>query len=253
MSLLISLLSLSTLVGFGAQGATILKNDATIDVSGKLAISGDIIDKSLLNNLIQNGIKKYMNENYQSITTDEHQQLESVESTNEHKKLDYSPKSCYDLFKNGERVSEIREIYPWRNYPHISETVYCDQETDGGGWTVIQRRINVTKRENFYRTWAEYRLGFGKIDEEFWLGNDLISELTSNKLQKLRIDLETYEGDKRWANYGFLHVDDKTNRYRLSIGDYSGNAEDSMSYHHGMFFTTKDQDNDKSGKNCANE
>ena len=226
------------------KGDTLLKDDAKIDVNGKLDISGDIINKSYLDTLIQNSIKKFMSKNHQS--------PQSMK-TDEHNEVEYYPKNCYDLYKNGETVSEIREIYPWRNYPHISETVFCDQETEGGGWTVIQRRINVTQRENFFRTWAEYRLGFGKKDEEFWLGNDLINELTSRKLQKLRIDLETYEGDKRWAKYGFFHVDDKENKYKLSIGDYTGNAEDSMSYHNGMFFTTKDYDNDKNSKNCGNE
>ena len=106
-----------------------------------------------------------MKKNYQSMKIDEHQLIDSVESKNEHKKENLYPKSCYDLFKTGETVSEIRGIYPWRNHPHIPETVFCDQDTDGGGWTVIQRRINLTQRENFYRTWAEYRLGFGKKDE----------------------------------------------------------------------------------------
>ena len=43
------------------------------------------------------------------------------------------------------------------------------------------------------------------------------------------------------------------NRYKLSIGDYTGNAEDSMAHHNGMFFSTKDYDNDKNKKNCGNE
>ena len=233
-------------IAFVVKADKLLKNEAAIDVSGKLDISGDIINQEYLNTLIQNNIKKLISKKSKA--------TQSIEPTNEHKELDYYPKSCFDLLKNGDLVSEIKEIYPWRDYPHIPETVYCDQETDGGGWTVIQRRINTTRRENFFRTWAEYRLGFGKKDEEFWLGNDLISELTSRKLQKLRIDLKTYEGDKRWAKYGFFHVDDKYNKYKMSVGDYTGNAEDSLSPHHSMYFSTKDQDNDNYDKsNCANE
>ena len=242
MKLLVKFISVFLLTNFVVKAEIHRKNEASVDVCGKLDISGDLINKEYLNKLIQNSIEDILSKN-----------SKSTESLNENNEIGYYPKNCFELFENGDSVSEIKVIYPWRNYPHIPETVYCDQETDGGGWTVIQRRINVTKREDFYRTWAEYRLGFGKKDEEFWLGNDLISELTSKKLQKLRIDLETYEGDTRWAKYGFFHVDDKNNKYKLSVGEYTGNSAESFSYHHGSFFTTKDQDNDKHKDNCATE
>lgn len=33
---------------------------------------------------------------------------------------------------------------------------------------VFQRRMN--GKTDFYRTWSEYRAGFGNLSEEFWLG-----------------------------------------------------------------------------------
>ena len=44
---------------------------------------------------------------------------------------------------------------------------YCDQETDGGGWTVIQRRADITPRQDFNLGWSAYKHGFGQLDAEF--------------------------------------------------------------------------------------
>ncbi|XP_067044652.1 uncharacterized protein [Acropora muricata] len=43
-------------------------------------------------------------------------------------------------------------------------SVYCDQTTDGGGWTVIQRRQS-PYLVSFNRGWVEYQGGFGNVNE----------------------------------------------------------------------------------------
>ncbi|KAI8747839.1 BgiBFREP21.3 [Biomphalaria glabrata] len=130
--------------------------------------------------------------------------------------------------------------------------VMCDTKTDGGGWIIFQRRIN--GKVDFYRGWKEYRDGFGDYNiGEFYLGNENIFSLTSTGQYDLRIDLE-FNNKKYFAQYENFKVLSETEKYKLKIGKYSGNARDSLSYHNNMFFTTFDRDNDvDSGYNCAEE
>ncbi|GFO42202.1 ficolin-2 [Plakobranchus ocellatus] len=120
--------------------------------------------------------------------------------------------------------------------------------TDRGGWIVIQRRS--TGNVDFYRDWATYKKGFGTPDDEFWLGNERIHALTSSGTWELRVDLK-YKGKEAFAQYKNFSVESESNKYRLKIGSYSGNAGDSLSYHNGQKFSTFDNDNDKSGESCA--
>ncbi|KAK3709311.1 hypothetical protein RRG08_057677, partial [Elysia crispata] len=75
--------------------------------------------------------------------------------------------------------NDVNKVYPkYIMVPQftLKREILCDTQTDGGGWTVIQRR---TKGDVFFnRDWASYREGFGKLDGDFWLGNEAIHILT---------------------------------------------------------------------------
>ena len=118
----------------------------------------------------------------------------------------------------GDSGSGLRQVYPYHGRPYHPVTVFCDNTIDGGGWTVLQRRINNTVREDFFRSWQEYQEGFGDPEEEFWLGLDVLYELTSTISQKLRIDLDDYEGEHRWAKYRTFRVGSEDTNYNLTIG-----------------------------------
>ena len=125
-------------------------------------------------------------------------------------------------------------------------------ETDGGGWTVFQRRQDGSV--DFYRYWTDYENGFGDLTGEFWLGLSKIHRLTEEGSNTLRVDLGDFEGNTAYANYSTFSISDGSTEYILTVGGYSGTAGDSMDYHNGMRFTTRDNDNDlRSGNNCAQQ
>jgi hypothetical protein len=132
--------------------------------------------------------------------------------------------------------------------------VYCDMDTDGGGWTVFQRRQDGSVK--FYNDWAAYQAGFGNLGGEFWLGNDNLATLTGAKQNVLRIELEDWASTRRYAQYGDFKVLGAASQYELtSLGAFSGTAVDSLSPRHlGMKFTTLDQDHDTwTTGNCAED
>ncbi|PIK37566.1 fibrinogen-like protein A [Apostichopus japonicus] len=129
--------------------------------------------------------------------------------------------------------------------------VYCNNSIDGGSWTVIQRRLDGSV--DFYRTWNEYKQGFGFPERDFWLGNDKLSLLTNQKDYELRIDMNNHEGVSYVVKYSLFRVSDEWSKYKLILGDYlpeSTAERDSLSYHSNMAFSTYDRDNDLNGGNC---
>ena len=136
------------------------------------------------------------------------------------------PKSCLQVLQSGNNSTGVYRINPDGNKPI---TVSCDMTTDGGGWTVFQRRLDGSV--NFYRGWTDYKLGFGNLSGEFWLGNDNLHRIAAAGNMTLRVDLEDFDGNVSFAEYSIFKVADGSDKYRLLIGGYKGTAGDSMTYH----------------------
>ncbi|CAG2214195.1 Angiopoietin-related protein 1,Ficolin-1-A,Angiopoietin-1,Fibrinogen C domain-containing protein 1,Ryncolin-1,Tenascin-N,Angiopoietin-related protein 7,Angiopoietin-related protein 6,Ficolin-3,Fibrinogen C domain-containing protein 1-B,Fibroleukin,Fibrinogen-like protein 1,Ficolin-1,Ficolin-1-B,Angiopoietin-4,Tenascin-R,Ryncolin-2,Techylectin-5B,Fibrinogen C domain-containing protein 1-A,Microfibril-associated glycoprotein 4,Fibrinogen-like protein A,Ryncolin-3,Angiopoietin-2,Tenascin-X,Ficolin-2,Tenascin len=104
---------------------------------------------------------------------------------------------------------------------------------------VIQRRKD--GNTNFYRGWQDYKIGFGDQTEEFWLGNEKIHKLTTGERYQLRIELQDWNNDTKYALYNTFNLGNEASGYKLTIGGYSGTAGDSMIYSNGATFGTKDE------------
>ncbi|XP_051892775.1 tenascin-like isoform X2 [Pristis pectinata] len=157
------------------------------------------------------------------------------------------PKDCSQTLLNGETSSGLQTIFLNGNRSQPLQ-VYCDMTTDGGGWMVFQRREN--GQVDFFRNWKNYTAGFGNPSGEFWLGLENLHKITSEGRYQLRVDLQD-EGDTAYAVYDKFVVLDARSRYKLHIGAYRGTAGDSLSYHEGRPFSTRDRDNDVAVTNCA--
>ena len=126
-------------------------------------------------------------------------------------------KNCAELYKSGEITSGVYNINPDGAVPDFE--VFCDQTNAGGGWTVVQRRLNGSL--DFNRNWSDYRNGFGTLDGEFWIGMEKIHRLTKSQ-SKLRVDLEDIDGITTYAEYDIFVVATESEKYQLSFGKYSG-------------------------------
>ncbi|MEE6496003.1 hypothetical protein FKM82_002199 [Ascaphus truei] len=157
------------------------------------------------------------------------------------------PQDCAQHLLNGDTQGGVYTVYI-NGEQSQSVPVYCDMRTDGGGWIVFQRRQNGLT--DFFRKWADYGVGFGNLEDEFWLGLDTLHQLTSQGRYEMRIDMRDGQ-EAVYAYYNTFSVGDARSMYKLRIGEYNGTAGDSLTYHQGRPFSTKDRDNDVAVTNCA--
>ena len=181
---------------------------------------------------------------------------------------DFLIENCCDL---GFRPSVFSDItnkpkqYKMKNFCGNNRStvtkVYCDTITDGGGWLVVQRRIDGSV--DFNRDWSEYKKGFGTVPiestdstGEFWIGLYSLHCLTNQGQWELRIDYTFANGTKGYLTYSNFRVGPATEQYPLTISGFDGVTTDPSLPRplNGMKFSTKDNDNDLSDYvNCATQ
>ena len=116
-------------------------------------------------------------------------------------------RDCLEHKQVGVKVNGVYKIY--QNVLKIIQ-VYCDQTTDGGGWTVFQRRIDGSV--DFFRDWENYKQGFGKPS----------------------------------VKYANFHITNAATKYTLHVNGFSGTLADVLKKSNRQKFSTFDSDNDSS-------
>merc|ERR1712106_92091 len=126
--------------------------------------------------------------------------------------------------------------------------VYCDQKTDGGGWTLLQHKgvsnssnwekydaplddgETVNKhRADWHQPMSAYENGFGWVscngESDYWMGLEYMSALTyraSSGPVKVRIDIKDWDHRDYWGNYDTFAIKPKNRGYQMLAKGYSG-------------------------------
>ncbi|KAM9825770.1 fibrinogen C domain-containing protein 1-B-like isoform 2-T2 [Syngnathus typhle] len=194
--------------------------------------------------------------NFTSVFTDAlaflRKDLDSLSRQSAHLKALLKPRDCSEVKVAGNIQDGVYTIYPGSN----SVKVYCDMTSDGGGWTVFQRRKDGSV--NFHRAWDQYRDGFGDITGEHWLGLRHLNALTGLGGYQFRVDAKTHNGHVCWTGYnnfsvGLNSLNPENDGYPLRMTGWDSRSKARIGYYAVMGFSTYDRDQDTNEEyNLAN-
>ncbi|KAJ7991945.1 hypothetical protein DPEC_G00289120 [Dallia pectoralis] len=157
-------------------------------------------------------------------------------------------RDCAEIFHSGVTKNGVYGIRPLNSTRTV--LVFCDMQTKGGGWTVIQHRRDGAV--DFHRNWKDYKMGFGDPLGEYWAGNDVIHLLTRSQDNALHVLLKDAEGNEAASHYDHFYIDAEDQNYSLHARGFTGTAGRTSSLtHSGTMFSTKDHDNDGCSCRCA--
>ncbi|MEO0687419.1 MAG: fibrinogen-related domain-containing protein, partial [Cyanobacteria bacterium J06649_11] len=162
-------------------------------------------------------------------------------------------RDCLELLNNGFNKDGVYYI----GFTGSARKVYCDMTTQGGGWIVMQKRLDGSV--DFYRDWKTFKNGFGDAYGEYWLGNDFVHQYTNSHPTEMLAEATAFDDVRVVAMLkGFKLGDEAVSQYTLQFGscitlttvttDLCIDWEDANN----VKFSTFDVDNDRLSMNCAN-
>ncbi len=146
-------------------------------------------------------------------------------------------------------------VYSVKTGAFSKSQVYCDMETERGGWLTILRRTQSANTIEFDKFQEHYENGFGDLNGEFWLGLRTMHQLTKNGDCEMRVDLY----DEVDSNVAYIYYDlfkvDHFPEYTLHLGKSNrsnSSLTDSLRQFNGQKFTvSKHELDNKQDTMCA--
>ena len=105
----------------------------------------------------------------------------------------------------------------------------------GGGWTVIQRRID--GNTNFLLDLTAYEYPFGNPSKNYWVGNRIIRSLTQAAEYELLVEMQQ-NAKYAFALYDLFYTKGSSNKLYVSSYQSCSNAGDSFTQLAGQSFIT---------------
>ncbi|KAK3108569.1 hypothetical protein FSP39_010857 [Pinctada imbricata] len=106
---------------------------------------------------------------------------------------------------------------------------------------------------DFFRNWDDYKNGFGDVNGNYWLaGNDNLHILLSNGESEMRMDMEDFNGNRRYIQYSSFVVGDEASDYQATVLGPSGNAGNCLTDTGQALSSTRFSTKDRDPTNCAN-
>ena len=130
-------------------------------------------------------------------------------------------------------------MYYIKYQKEVFSTIFCDNSSIGST-QIMYKKERATSNLMFNKNWHNYKMGFGDLKGNFWLGLDKLNCLTQYFKMNLTIEMYINSTDEKYyVVYGGFGVGNESTNYKLSLGrKISGNLDDKSVLHNGQMFST---------------
>ena len=149
---------------------------------------------------------------------------------------------CREWGEMGHTTNKVYYIFHNRR----KAKVFCLLSASNA-WIMIQRRKDG-------KVWEGYKKGFGDPNSEYWLGNDMIHELTKDREMVIYFRGWSFANEYVAVAFQGFRIEDEGNKYRLHTGAYDFGASalsNDWTELDGMYFSAPGRDNDNATGHCA--